>query len=299
MLWLIIVLLIIALAVFITLYFISSREIKGINDQLELINNSQTNSKILLSFSNRKLERLAQKINMNLEEKQKTEIEYKRMDKELRQAIANMSHDFRTPLTSIMGYLQLIEDGKTPEEEKKQYIDIVKKRGLALQVLIESFYDMSRLEAREYKFDLKPVNLYSIMCDLIASFYNDFKNKEIEPTLDISESVLMVIADEGGVRRIFSNLMQNMLRYGEKYVLISLKQQNDRVVSVFQNDAPTLSQEDIPHLFERFFTGDRTRSGKSTGLGLAITKQLVDQMGHSITAELIEGRFSIIIEWKA
>ncbi|MDF2674078.1 MAG: sensory transduction protein kinase [Clostridiales bacterium] len=298
MLWLIIILLIIALVVFITLYFISSREIKGINDQLELINNSQTNSKILLSFSNRKLERLAQKININLEEKQKTEIEYKRMDKELRQAIANMSHDFRTPLTSIIGYLQLIEDGKTPEEEKKQYIDIVKKRGSALQLLIESFYDMSRLEAKEYKFDLKPVNLYSIMCDLIASFYNDFKGKGIEPTLDISESVLMVIADEGGVRRILSNLIQNMLRYGDKYVLISLKQQKGRVITVFQNDAPTLSQEDLPHLFERFFTADRTRSGKSTGLGLAITKELVEQMGHNITPELIEGKLSIMIEWK-
>lgn len=298
MLWLIIILLIITLVIFITLHFISSREIKGIYNQLENINKSQTNSKISLSFSNKRLERLAQEININLEEKQKIEIEYKRMDKELRQAIANMSHDFRTPLTSIMGYIQLIEDDKTPEEEKKLYLDIVKKRGSALQGLIESFYDISRLEAKEYKFDLKPINLYSIICDLMASFYNDFKGKDIEPNLDISESVLMVIADEGGVRRIFSNLIQNMLRYGDKYVLISLKQQKGRVTTIFQNDAPTLSQEDLPHLFERFFTADRTRSGKSTGLGLAITKQLVEQMGHGITAELIEGRLSVIIEWK-
>lgn len=298
MLWLIILILSIALIVFITLYFMSLREIENLSDQLERINRSSSNSKMLLSFSNRGIEALAQNINNTLEDKKKIEIEYRKMDKELRQAIANMSHDLRTPLTSIMGYIQLIEDDKTPEAEKKQYVDIVKKRSSALQGLIESFYEISRLEANEYKFDLKPINLYSIMCDLIASFYNDFTIKEIEPTIDIEENVPMIIADENGVRRIFSNLIQNMLRYGNKYVHISLKQQNDSIVTIFQNDAPDLTHEDVPHLFERFFTADRTRSGKSTGLGLAITKELVDQMGHNIFAELADGKLSVIIEWK-
>lgn len=283
---------------FITLYFLLSREVEDISNQLEEINKSQTNSKILLSFSNSSIVKLAQNINKTLEEKQKIEAEYKRMDKELRQAIANMSHDLRTPLTSIMGYIQLIEDDKTPEDERKQYVDIVKKRGSSLQELIESFYDMSRLEAREYKFNLKPINLYNIICNLFASFYNDFKGKDIEPTIDMAESVPMVIADENGVKRIFSNLIQNMLRYGNKYVLISLKQQKDCITTIFQNDAPGLIQEDVPHLFERFFTADQTRSGKSTGLGLAITRQLVEQMGHDITAELSEGKLSVIIKWK-
>jgi signal transduction histidine kinase len=295
---LIIVILSIALVVFITLYFLLSREVEDISNQLEEINKSQTNSKILLSSSNSSIVKLAQNINKTLVEKQKIEAEYKRMDKELRQAIANMSHDLRTPLTSIMGYIQLIEDDKTPEDERKQYVDIVKKRGSSLQELIESFYDMSRLEAREYKLNLKPINLYNIICDLIASFYNDFKGKDIEPTIDMDESVPMVIADENGVKRIFSNLIQNMLRYGNKYVLISLKQQKDCITTIFQNDAPGLIQEDVPHLFERFFTADQTRSGKSTGLGLAITRQLVEQMGDSITGELSEGKLSVIIKWK-
>lgn len=297
MLWLIMVILSIALVVFITLYFMSLREIRSLSDQLEKINSSNSNSKMLISSSNKQIGALAENINNVLKEKKKIEIDYVRMDRELRQAIANMSHDLRTPLTSIMGYMQLIEDDRTPEGEKKQYVDIVKKRSSSLQRLIESFYEMSRLEAREYKFDLKPINLYSIMCDLIVSFYNDFTNKEIEPNIEIAENIPMVLADENGVRRIFTNLIQNMLRYGNKYVHISLKQQHDSIVTIFENDAPGLTQEDIPHLFERFFTADRTRSGKSTGLGLAITKELVEQMGYSISARLSGGRLSVIIKW--
>jgi signal transduction histidine kinase len=89
-----------------------------------------------------------------------------------------------------------------------------------------------------------------------------------------------------------------MLRYGNSFVSISSKQVNGAVVTIFQNDASNITKEDIPRLFERFFTADRTRSGGSTGLGLAITKQLVEQMGHKIRAELYEGKLSIIIEWK-
>jgi signal transduction histidine kinase len=296
--WIIITILIIVSGIFITLYLLSIKEIKRITEQLEHINSVKTNSKILLSYSNKQLRGLAQGIDKSLEEKQKSEIEYKRMDKELRQAIGNMSHDLRTPLTSIMGYIQLIEDGKTSENDKKQYINIVKKRAESLQILINSFYDMSRLEANEYKFDLKPVNISSILCDIIASFYNDFLNRKIEPVIDIDENAPKVTVDENGVRRIVSNLIQNMLRYGNSFVSISSKQVNGDVVTIFQNDAPNITGEDIPRLFERFFTADRTRSGGSTGLGLAITKQLVEQMGHKIRAELYQGKLSIIIEWK-
>jgi signal transduction histidine kinase len=157
---------------------------------------------------------------------------------------------------------------------------------------------MSRLEAYEYKFDLKPVNISGILCDIIASFYNDFLNRKIEPIIAIDENTPMVIADENGVRRIVSNLIQNMLRYGNSFVLVSSKKVDGAVFTTFQNDAPNITEEDIPRLFERFFTADRTRSGGSTGLGLAITKQLVEQMGHKLKAELAEGRLSIIIEWK-
>lgn len=295
---LIFIFLISIMVIFITLYVLLSKEVKNISGQLNKINGVKTNSKILLSFKNKNLEKLALEINKALEEKKKIEIEYKKMDIELRQAISNMSHDLRTPLTSIMGYIQLIEDSSLLEEERKEYIDIVKKRAKSLQILISGFYDLSRLEAKEYKFEFKSLNLSNIICDMIASFYNDFLSRGIEPTIDIDEKSLPVVADENAIRRVFSNLIQNMLKYGEKNVFISLKQQERFVVMTFRNDAPSLSREDASHLFERFFTVDRTRNGDSTGLGLAITKELVEQMGHEIYAELLEGKLSIIIKFK-
>ncbi|MCY6960411.1 sensor histidine kinase [Clostridium brassicae] len=295
---LIIIFLLIMLGIFITLYFLLKSEIKNITSQLNEINNNKTNSKILLGSNKRQLGKLALQINKILEKKQKNEAEHKRMDLELRQAIANISHDLRTPLTSIMGYMQLMEDDNLSQEEKKQYVDIVKNRTKALKVLITSFYDLSRLEANEYKFELRPLNLYNVMSETMVSFYNDFLNRGIEPNIDIDEKVPLVIVDENAVRRIISNLIQNMLKYGEGFVAISLKQKKEGLITTFTNDAPNLSDEDAKHLFERFFTADRARSGKNTGLGLAITKELVEQMGHTISVELSQGKLSIIIKWK-
>lgn len=295
---LIIMILFIILIVFITLYFSLRRNIKGITDRLNNINSTKTNSKILITSENKYLDKLVLGINKSLEAKLQTEAEYKRMDLELRQAIANISHDLRTPLTSIMGYIQLIEDESLPEAERKQYMEIIKNRSKSLRLLISGFYDLSRLEAKEYKFELKSLNLYDIICDITASYYNDFLNCGIEPNISLEENTKSVINDETATRRIFSNLIQNMIRYGKEEVSISLKQHNGYVSTVFCNDAPDLKEEDLPRLFERFFTGDRTRTEKSTGLGLAITKQLVEQTGNSISAKLIDGMLSIEIKWK-
>ena len=295
---LIIIFLIIIASIFVTLYALLHKEIRNINNQLNTINKSKTNSKVLISSSNKEIKNLTLEINKTLEEKLKTDAKHKKMDLEIRQAIANISHDLRTPLTSIIGYIQLMEDNSLSENEKNQYIDIIKKRAKSLQVLISSFYELSRLEEKEYKFELQSVNLYDIMCDLIALSYNDFVTKKIEPNIDIDEQIPLIIADENAVKRIISNLIQNMIKYSNKFIFISLKNNKDHIVMTFTNDAPNLSEDDVSHLFQRFFTADRTRSGKSTGLGLAITKELVEQMGHEIFAELSKDKLSIIIKWK-
>lgn len=294
---LIIIFLIIIASIFVTLYALLHKEIRNINNQLNTINKINTNSKVLISSSNKEIKNLTLEINKTLEEKLKTDAKHKKMDLEIRQAIANISHDLRTPLTSIIGYIQLMEDNSLSENEKNQYINIIKKRAKSLQVLISSFYDLSRLEEKEYKFELQSVNLHDIMCDLIALSYNDFLSKKIEPNIDIDEQISLIIADENAVRRILSNLIQNMIKYSNKFIFISLKNNKNHIVMTFTNDAPNLSEDDVSHLFQRFFTADRTRSGKSTGLGLAITKELVEQMGYEIFAELSKDKLSIIIKW--
>lgn len=259
---------------------------------------TRTNSKVLVSSNDSLIENLALEINESLEQKLKAEAEHKKMELELRQAIANISHDLRTPLTSIMGYIQLIEDDTLSEAERKKYLDIVKNRPKALQLLIGSFYDLSRLEAGECKFQLKSINLYNLICNITTSYYKDFSSRGIEPEIDLEANTKPIIADENAVSRIFSNLIQNMLKYGSDKVSITLKQTNSYVSTVFANKAPNLKEEDVPRLFERFYTDDKTRTEKSTGLGLSITKQLVEQMGHVISADLKHGRLNIEIKWK-
>ncbi len=282
----------------ITLLFLTKSEIKHITGDLKKINDIDTNQKVTLSFQNRSLQNLAREINKNIDQKQQTEVKYKHMDIELRQAIANISHDLRTPLTSIIGYIQLIKSDDLSNEEKSEYIDIILNRAKSLKMLISGFFDLSRLEANEYAFELESISLSNILCELIASFYNDFTNKEIEPLIEIDESVPEIIGDENAIRRVFSNLIQNSLKHGDKFISVSLKRDGNYIITTFTNNANNLNPDDIDHLFERFFTGDRTRTGKNTGLGLAITKALVEQMGHSITASFRDNNLSIIIKWK-
>lgn len=293
-----IILFIIIIVIFVTHCILLRKEINNVTDQLSKINGNKTNSKILLPFRNKSLENLALEINKTLEEKSKTEVIYKRMDLELRQAIANISHDLRTPLTSIIGYIQLIEDDSLEESEKRECINVVKSRAESLKTLISSFYDLSRLEAGEYKFELRSLNLANILCDILASFYNDFLSKGIEPVIEIDNNSSLVIGDDTVVRRVFSNLIGNMLKHGEKNVEISLREQDNFIYIVFKNDAPGLNEGDLSHLFDRFFTVDRTRNGKNTGLGLAITKELINQMGQKVYAELKLNKLSITIKYK-
>ena len=275
------------------------KEIKDIQEQLEEINTEQTNKKVRLKAPNKNLEGLVKAINESLEKKKQIEANHIHMDRELRQAIANMSHDLRTPLTSIIGYLQLMEDLSIEEDTKKKYNEIVKKRAKALQNLITSFYDLSRIEANEYQIELKIINISTILCELIAGFYNEFVDKGLELRIEIDEKVESIIGDDKAVERIFSNLIQNVLKYAKEEFIITHKKEGNQQVTSFTNDAEELMEDEVKHLFDRFFTTDRMRTGQSTGLGLAITKQLVEQMGHKIEAKLQDKKLTIQITWNS
>lgn len=245
------------------------------------------------------VEFLVSQINFLYDENQKTNTKIKKADEELKRSIANMSHDLRTPLTSIMGYMQLIKDENIIHEEKMEYIEIVERRTKNLQNLISSFYDLSRLQSDEYKFTFSKVNLSTLLCENIATFYNEFINKNIEPIINIDENIPLIISDSMAVTRIFSNLISNMLKYGQNPMKISLKKYEKHIVSEFSNYAPNLTIDDVDKIFDRFFIGDKARStNSSTGLGLSITKSFVKQLGHDIKAEIIQENLIVTILWK-
>ena len=275
-----------------------NNSLKSITKNLKEINETKTNRKVTLPVPNRILENLVKEINVTINKRRQMETEYQKKDLELRRSIANISHDLRTPLTSVIGYMELLRDKDITKEERVKYFNVVLSRAKSLQLLVQGFFDLSRLEAGEYNFELKPCSIQNIICEQMAAFYDDFVRRGIEPKIQVDENAPSIVADENAVRRIFSNQIQNILKHGTKFVSVELKQTANHIETIFTNGAPDLSEEDVTHLFERFYTADRMRTGKSTGLGLAITKSLAEQMGCRIRAELDNGKLSIIIRWR-
>ena len=252
--------------------------------------------RVSMAAPNAAAEELLTAINALLDLREQEEGDYRHQERAIRQQIANISHDLRTPLTSILGYLQLLEGEGLTTEERREYLAIVQGRAKALQSMIVSFYDLSRLEGGEYPLSRERVDLYHVLSELVAEFYNDFEGFDM--TVELREGLPSVTADPAGVLRVFTNLIRNAMEHGRSRMSILLYQEGDEVVSVFANDAPGLTPEDVEHVFDRFFTADKMRTGQSTGLGLAIVKALVERMGHTVSAELEGDLFRVVVRWQ-
>ena len=271
------------------------REIKNMSKQIKNSNGYLT--PIRISSINREIENLAIEINNLYKKNHESNLKVKENDENLKESIASMAHDLRTPLTSIMGYIQLIESDSINDEDKNRYLRIVKKRTEKLNNLVNCFYDLSRIECNEYKMDLKLLDIKEIFCEVLALFYDNFLEANIEPIVVIDEKVSKVIADEDSVNRVFSNLINNILKYNSGEVRFIVKNEEKFVVTTFINDTANLIEENVEKIFNRFYTGDSSRNDNSTGLGLSIVKALVEDMGHKIEASLEDKKLVISILW--
>ena len=254
-------------------------------------------TRLRLYSPDRDLEHLLSQVNGLLEDKERETRILRNREESLRRQIANVSHDLRTPLTSILGYLQLLGREDISPDEYRRCLEIVEGRAKVLQDLITSFYDLSRIEGGEYPLDLQPVDLRRRLEPLLAGFYEDFERAGFQVTVELEEGLPPVSADPGAVTRILTNLIGNALKHGRKTLSIRLVREGETLVTSFSNDAPDLTQEDLPRVFERFYTADQMRTGQNTGLGLAIVKALSEQMGHSSFAELRDGIFTVGVRW--
>ncbi|MGL5633834.1 MAG: sensor histidine kinase [Sarcina sp.] len=269
-------------------------EVKKIVLQMEQWKGEQINVKTNATDSS--LEKLVININRIYDENQKIKAENLRIDNELKRSIANISHDLRTPLTSINGYVQLLKNENVKEEEKAQCIEVIERRTKSLEELITSFYDFSRLQSSDYKFNLKSLNIKNLLLDNIATYYSEFVAKGIEPKIEVVD-VENIISDEVVVNRVFSNLIGNMIKHSEQDVEINLEVEEKVIVTRFINDAPDLIEEDINKLFDRFYTKDVSRANANTGLGLSITKAFIENLGSEINASLKNNKLIIEIKW--
>ena len=270
--------------------------IKSVSKSIEI--NKGTYINVKTDSSNKNLEVLVEKINDLYDHSQSINAENKRIEEEIRKSIANMSHDLRTPLTSVMGYIQLLEDENLSIKEKKEYIEVIKRRTQNLQKLVTSFFDLSRLNSDEYKFNLKVVDIKNILCDTIATYYSEFISNGIEPSIEIDDKISEIISDEAVINRVFSNLIGNMIKHGDGDFKIQLKEKDGYILSRFSNKAKFINEEKVIKLFDRFYTVDISRNDRNTGLGLSIAKTFVEKLGNEIKANYLNENLIIEIKWK-
>ena len=274
------------------------RDLRAAKEQLREREQTGSTARIDLKVPHPAAEELLWEVNRLLERHQEEQAEFRRREEDLHRQISNVSHDLRTPLTSILGYLQLLEEEALTEAERGEYLAVIHGRARTLQTLVASFYDLSRIEGGEYALTREPVDLYAVLSELLAEFYGDFEASGLTVEVELAENLPPVWGDRQAVVRVFSNLIGNALSHGKGTLSICLTGAGQGIRTSFTNGAAGLKEEDVAHVFDRFYTADRNRTGGSTGLGLAIVKALVEQMGHTVRAELEDGRFTVSIGWK-
>ena len=259
----------------------------------------RTSARLDLPCPDKSAEELFGAVNEVLEVRAAEQVAYREKERALREQIANLSHDLRTPLTSILGYLQLLESESLTPEERRAYLAVVTERSRALQSLITSFYDLSRLESGAYPLERERVELRGVLSSLLAAFYGDLESSGLEVCPRLSESVPPVWGDEEGVRRVLSNLLRNAVDHGAGKLTVELYREGEWVVTRLSNGAAGLAPEDAERVFDRTFTSDRNRSGGNAGLGLAIVKALAEAMGGAVSASVAGDVFTVAVRWRA
>ena len=270
-------------------FFLLSRNIKkSVEDFKYIFENRDSNRKLKLNHPDKNFENLLFEINRYLENTQANKLKYIKREEEIRKEIENISHDLRTPLTSIRGYLELINDETISEKEKKDYISIIQKRSKVLQNLIQDFYDLSRIENNDYNLNMEIVDINRELREQILLFYNDFEKKSIHVDINLDKNPVLVKLDEGAIKRVFNNLIQNSIKYSKSSFCMSLIRNYNEVIIEFRNDVEDISKDELSLLFNRFYMKDKSRSSDSSGLGLTISKFLVESMNGEIDVELDE-----------
>lgn len=274
------------------------KEIKRVEKQLNEFNNKNTEKKINLAFFDKNLEQLASKINSQIDFTMQANAEKRRKENELKQAIASISHDIRTPMTSILGYIQFLESKELSSEKRTEYTSIIRNGALRLKVLLEDFFELSIIESEDYPLKMEKIKMNHLVLEVLVGFFEQFDQRHLEPILDIPEEEIIIIADSSAVKRVIENLVLNAIKYASGNVSIRLEKSQSFIHLIISNTVSELGEKDIVFLFDRFYKADKTRSEKGTGLGLSIAKSLMIKMQGDLTSELKENELSMICEWK-
>ena len=252
---------------------------------------SDTNQLITVSSSDKHVRRLASEIARQLAELRRQRRQYINGDRELKEAVTNISHDLRTPLTAICGYLELLE-AEEMTDNTRRYVEQISNRTEALKALTEELFRYSIISSVS-DLNYEKVNVGRVLEDTLISFYGAFEQKNITPNISLPDSVIICSLDKSALSRIFGNIISNAVKYSDGDFSVTM---TDAGEITFSNTASELSSVDVGKLFDRFYTVDSAR--KSTGLGLSIAKLLTERMGGCISADYKGNTLSITFSFK-
>lgn len=270
---------------------ITKSEIKNIGESLSRIINTDTNNLITISTNDRDLKKLAILLNESLKNLRKLELEYKNGSGELKTSITNISHDLRTPLTAIRGYLDLMNKFNLSEKQI-EYSSIIDSKVKDLTYLTEQLFDFSKTLDIQDEIKKEDIVINGILEDSIASFYSLFVSHNITPNIDISKDKVVRLLNENMLKRIFENIISNAIKYSNGD--FNVKLYSNGIVE-FSNKADSLDKVSLEKLFDRYYTVKSVK--KANGIGLSIAKQLVDLSGGTIEAKYKDSTLIIRVKF--
>ena len=289
----IIVVLIIVIGLLVTKQFYDKRQYNNIVNQLSLVIDDKSLASLKYLGVDNQQKKLVELINQLLVRWRETEKKLKVLDRNNKQMIASISHDFRTPLTSMLGYVQMLQKS---EQNYQKYLTIIEERTKSLSILVEDFYAISIIDSLEYPIHIIRNNPIIILQESLAMYYDNLEEHFDIIDIDLKEEVIMLPFDTNILSRIYANLIKNALIHGIDEFRISYEQDEEKLYLYFTNSLQASDEVDVDKLFERTFRVDTNRQINSTGLGLSIAKDLTMLIHADLFATIINQqiRFTLV-----
>lgn len=221
-------------------------------------------------------------------------ISLKKADKASKQLMTSLSHDVRTPLTTLIGYLDAAHSGIIIGNEREEYIEIARRRAYDLKDYIDVLFDWFRLNSDEFTLSIESVEIAELSRNILKDWIPIFYEKKLDFEIDIPEKQLMVNLDSDGYSRVVNNLVQNVLAHSKaSQIKITMSEDSKMVLFCVEDNGVGIAKENLQHIFERLYKCDKGRSEKGSGLGLSIVSQMVERMSGKISVESEIGKYTV------
>lgn len=270
------------------------KQIQTIADELERILDEDTDEKVMAFTEDKEIKHLLEQINRTLEDRQNANAGYRRSELNTKRMLSNISHDLKTPLTVIIGYLEILLMQETLEK------DMVKKvsyKANELKEQIDQFFTLAKLEAGDTVLTMSKINLNEFCRETIIDFYNILTEKEFEVNINIPDPPVFVYADREALGRILNNLISNAVRYGDAghYLGLTLRMEDNFVCVDVIDHGKGIAYSEIPRVFDRLYTleDSRNREIQGNGLGLTIAKSLAEKISGTLTLKSIQNEETV------